>query len=249
MLIGEEGVIQWIELTKVKAIRIFNTKDKKNPVLVSEGSADSCVVDFKVWSGLAGKYQQPVQYYIRGWEKGFPKGRAELEEGEENGSARGLRCEDFFLYTQYGMSATGMVAQPQQDVTALIAAAKTGWESERKREEELEDLREEMRELREGGGQSAMIGAVMKGVEPILPQILGHLAGVLMEKFGMGMPNVPALAGVETANDVNESVRVKNVINKLYQHDDKLVLHLEKLLLIAETEPVKWEMLKKMLDS
>ena len=233
-MVGAANIVEWMKLVDAKSIRVFNAKDKKNPVCTAHGGLDNCISKFNKWAALEDPYSVPVQYYLRAWEKGLPKGKDELEDGEENGMARGMRVLDFALFSPYGANAAPS-NQSTQNVTELIAAERARWDREREREDKLQEMEDRIEELQNGNGQSAMIGAVLKGVEPILPQIIGHIAGVLMEKFGLGMPNVPALAGVETANDINESVRVKNVINKLYQHDDKLVLHLEKLLLIAET--------------
>lgn len=248
-MVGAANIVEWMKLVDAKSIRVFNAKDKKNPVCTAHGGLDNCIAKFNKWAALEDPYGVPVQYYLRAWEKGLPKGKEELEDGEDNGTARGMRVLDFALFSPYGDNAAPG-NQRTQNVTELIAAERARWHREREQEDRLLEMQDRIDELENGGGgNSAMIGAVMKGVEPVLPTIIAHIAGILMEKLGLGMPNVPALAGVETANNTDESVRVKNVINKLYHHDDKLVLHLEKLLLIAETEPVKWQMLKQMLDN
>src|SRR5580658_6224128 len=108
MLIGKDSVLQYIDLTKCKAFRIYRGGaggNRRTPVYYYEeaGGTEVCKTQFSQWADL-NNYANPIEYSITIYPKGKPTGTARDLEGEEGGNARDSINSPFYLVAPNGMA-------------------------------------------------------------------------------------------------------------------------------------------------
>ena len=261
MLVGKQAVLDYIEMTGAKAWRLYNAKNKNIPTLTcAESSTQNgsvCKKTFADWADLAGQYQQSVEYYITVFPKGLPKKTAEVAEGESNASPRDTLSTAFFLYSPYGANAMNGVPQgypmPQQpaiDIDAVLAKAKQEWNAERDRKEEIDELRAELRELKEGGGMGSLSG-VVEMAKPYIPMILAKLGIIPGEMAAIASPTLNG-PPVETQEEKDLDIirrRIWTAINTISLTDPHICEHLETLAKMSTEKPAIFNGMLDMLNT